>query len=65
MDGGQHILTVAKDASRTRDLEKMGYRVLRFWDHEILNKLDVVLEQVYRCLNTPHPNPLPEGEGVV
>ncbi|MBI3771622.1 MAG: endonuclease domain-containing protein [Gammaproteobacteria bacterium] len=64
-DGGQHGLVADKDARRTRELERMGYRVKRFWNHEILNEIEVVLGQIYCCLNTPHPNPLPEGEGVV
>jgi hypothetical protein len=39
--------------------------VLRFWNHEVLNNLEAVLEQIHAVLaNSPHPNPPPEGEGV-
>jgi len=53
------------DAERTHYLESMGYRVLRFWNHEVLAEVETVIEQIYRALvASPHPNPLPEGEGV-
>ena len=34
VDGGQHTPEV--DASRTAFLESQGYRVLRFWNNEVL-----------------------------
>ncbi|HEC14087.1 MAG TPA: DUF559 domain-containing protein, partial [Acidiferrobacteraceae bacterium] len=50
--------------------EAMGYRVMRFWNHEILSELDIVLEQIYTALiESPSPQPfyalgvLPEVEG--
>ena len=35
---------------------------MRFWDHEILNNLEVVLEAIRLNLENPHPDPLPERE---
>lgn len=64
LDGGQHLDQIGYDARRTRWLEQEGYRVLRFWNDDILKNLDGVLEQIVRVLldTAPHPNPLPGGE---
>src|SRR5438105_1286482 len=44
LDGGQHaIVQKVYDATRSNYLEAQGYRVLRFWDNEILSELDGVL----------------------
>jgi very-short-patch-repair endonuclease len=65
LDGGQHAEQQDEDAKRTRYLEALGYRVLRFWNHEVLGDLDAVLEviRIAVAVESPHPNPLPEGEG--
>jgi adenine-specific DNA-methyltransferase len=63
-DGGQHTEQVAYDAKRTVHLEGMGYRVMRFWNHEVLCELQSVLEQIRAALiETPSPQPSPEGRG--
>lgn len=51
LDGGQHLDQAACDARRTRWLEQEGYRVLRFWNDEVLQRLDEVLEQIVRALS--------------
>lgn len=63
-DGGQHSES-ARDEGRTRFLEAQGWRVLRFWNTEILKNTDGVIEVVMAALG-PHPNPPPPsaGEGV-
>jgi len=43
LDGGQHNEYEAKDIKRTKALEKEGYKVLRFWNNEVLNNIDGVL----------------------
>ena len=53
-DGGQHAQSAA-DARRTVFLESKGYRVLRFWNNEILNNLDGVAQAISSALSTPHP----------
>ncbi|MBE1160510.1 endonuclease domain-containing protein [Dyella acidiphila] len=64
LDGGQHAEMMAEDARRTRRLEALGYRVLRFWNNDALTNtetvLAVILEAVARA--APHPSPLPGGE---
>ncbi|WPH21304.1 endonuclease domain-containing protein [Variovorax paradoxus] len=47
-------------------LEAQGYRVLRFWNNEVLAQIDAIRERILRALqeDNPHPNPLPQaGEG--
>lgn len=62
-DGGQHsdIIHKAKDITRTEYLESQGYRVLRFWNNEILNETNAVLESIYNELQRPHPIPPPNA----
>ena len=44
LDGGQHSPDV--DAPRTEIIEAFGYRILRFWNHEVLANTDGVLEAI-------------------
>ena len=53
-DGGQHSNN-ASDGRRTAFLESKGYRVLRFWNNDILGHLDRVAEVIATALLTPHP----------
>jgi len=46
LDGGQHTEQQDEDSKRTRYLQVLGYRVLRFWNQEVLNDLDAVLEAI-------------------
>jgi len=44
------------DSRRTRFLETEGYRVLRFWNNDVLANIDGVLEVILRAINNdPHP----------
>jgi len=67
VDGGQH--NEKRDAGRTARLEEQGFRVLRFWNNDVLTNMDGVLEVIAGVLKEqeeqdPHPNPLPRaGEG--
>jgi len=66
LDGGQHVEAAGYDENRTRFIEAQGYRVLRFWNNEVLMQTDSVLEQILQALqeDNPHPSPLPQaGEG--
>ena len=58
VDGGQHNDRQLQDARRTAVLEKSGFRVLRFWNNEVLEKLDSVLEEILRAAEAP-PSPQP------
>jgi very-short-patch-repair endonuclease len=67
LDGGQHAIRTEQDASRTKILEAMGYLVLRFWNNDVLQNTEGVLEEILNTLlqhrsEPPHPDPLPNGE---
>lgn len=63
IDGGQHM---GKDKDLVRDmkLNAMGFRVLRFWNNQIIDNLEGVLTVILQHLQivTPPPSPLPQGE---
>lgn len=68
LDGGQHTPEV--DASRTRWLEAQGYVIRHFWNNNVMENLDGVLQVIASDLAAlaprlgPHPSPLPRaGEG--
>ena len=46
LDGGQHTDQIRQDKARSRELEAMGYRVLRFWNDDVLRDVDAVLEGI-------------------
>ena len=57
IDGGQHDLSQTEEANRTRFLESEGYRVLRFWNNEVLGTPEgvrsVIAENLQRVTPTP------------
>ena len=55
LDGGQHAERTASDARRDGFLQEKGYRVLRFWNHEVFDNCFGVLESIYAAL--PHHPP--------
>jgi very-short-patch-repair endonuclease len=64
VDGGQHDAQSGRDVERTRFLESQGYRVLRFWNNEVLGNIDGVLELIQGAIRpTPTPDPSPQGGG--
>lgn len=66
IDGGQHAEQMKYDERRTGFLESEGYRVLRFWNNEVLGNIDGVLEMVQSViLTTPTPAPPHKGEGSI
>lgn len=54
LDGGQHNTSekINYDKTRTTFLEKLGFRVLRYWDNEVFNHLDIVLEDIFAKAST-------------
>ena len=65
LDGGQHGSdeAEARDLIRTSEIQRCGFRVLRFWNHEVVERLDEVVETIWdelyaRTLTLPR-----EGEG--
>jgi len=52
LDGGHHSKDdiACKDEARTRWLEKEGYRVVRFWNTELSENMNGVLDTIYAAL---------------
>jgi very-short-patch-repair endonuclease len=46
VDGGQHAEHEQYDAARTEALREQGYRVIRFWNGDVLANLEGVLEAI-------------------
>ncbi len=72
LDGGQHQEQADYDARRDRKMEAEGFRVLRFWDNQVFQETQAVLEVILQALEgrtcshpvCPHPSPPPQaGEG--
>ena len=66
LDGSQHAApnAMSYDAARTAFLEAQGYRVLRFWNNDVLADMDTVLSAILGALSRDHPLPaqaLPES----
>lgn len=59
IDGGQHNAEV--DAPRTRIIEADGYRVVRFWNNDVLTNIEGVAVRLAEVLaeTSPPPNPPP------
>lgn len=80
LDGGQHNSDegLAYDNQRKDKLARAGYRVLRFWNVDVLNNLEGVVDMIRHTAGletafsyregipgaTPTPNPSPQGGGV-
>jgi very-short-patch-repair endonuclease len=70
-DGGQHAESIA-DRRRDAFLKRSGFRVLRFWNNDVLENPGGVFELIYAALYTPHPPTAaqwvppspPRGEGL-
>lgn len=50
VDGGQHACSEETDRQRTAVLNAKGYRVIRFWNHEVLRETDSVLQRIAEAL---------------
>jgi very-short-patch-repair endonuclease len=63
VDGGQHSAN-PKDETRTAFLEQEGYRVVRFWNNDVLGNMDGVLQIIAEAVRTdPPPTPSRKREG--
>ncbi len=58
VDGGQHGMApgVRQDVARDAFLRGEGFRILRFWNSEVNENLDGVMQEIWRVLHDPHPN---------
>jgi very-short-patch-repair endonuclease len=65
LDGGQHNESNgrANDERRDANLRRSNFKVLRFWNNDVLANIDGVMETVCLSLETPTPDPSPQGGG--
>ena len=64
LDGGQHGSRAGYDSARTDFLNAKGYRVIRFWNNDVLGNLDGVTATIIAALrDRPSPNPSRDAEG--
>ena len=64
IDGGQHSQQSAYDCERDEWLQKEGFRVIRFWNNQVLEEIEAVKEIIADLLganHAPHLNPPPQG----
>jgi very-short-patch-repair endonuclease len=50
LDGSQHLEQEEYDKERAEYLESQGYKVLRFWNNEVLNSIDGVILSIIQTL---------------
>jgi len=63
LDGGQHTEQASYDEARTAFLNTQGIRVLRFWNNQVLQETEAVMEAIWQALQ-PSPQPSPaSGRG--
>ena len=59
LDGGQHADQKEKDEERTKRLAGWGFRVLRFWNNEVLSNTEGVLQVIRDTLASARTSPDP------
>jgi very-short-patch-repair endonuclease len=57
LDGGGHAEPSrrTRDDDRARDLKRLGVRLLRFWNPDVLQNIDGVMERILRAVRPPSP----------
>ena len=58
VDGGQHGDQAVQDEMRTKALERVGFRVLRLWNNEVLQHIEAVRERIWTAVQEKQ-NPSP------
>jgi very-short-patch-repair endonuclease len=67
LDGGQHteVDHIRHDAVRDAVLKREGFVTLRFWNAEIDDNLDGVVETIWRTLAAAVPHPARQGRATL
>ena len=63
VDGGQHAKSIQKDSERDAWFQEQNVKVLRFWDNEVLENMEGVLESIKKKCSPPSPAPPTRGGG--
>ena len=51
LDGSQHLEQAEYDVERTRYLESRGYKVIRFWNNDVMNDIEGVIRAIEMALH--------------
>jgi len=52
LDGGQHVEQAVYDRKREEEMKRAGFQTLRFWNHEVLNETEAVMERIRQVAET-------------
>ena len=52
LDGSQHLNQGAYDEERTEYLKSQGYKVIRFWNHQVMNDIEGVIRAIILAMET-------------
>ena len=52
LDGSQHLEQEEYDEERTKYLKSQGYKVIRFWNNQVMNDIDGVIKEIVFALET-------------
>jgi len=63
IDGGQHAIERAKDIERDNWLQEQEFRVLRFWNNDVLTNIEGVIETIRASIVSSHPPLTPPIKG--
>ena len=61
LDGGQHAQQEEEDVARTLEIVRRGYRVIRFWNNDVMRNLAGVLEIIRQELGNSRSEVCPLG----
>lgn len=59
LDGSQHLEQEEYDAERTKYLEAQGYKVIRFWNNQVMKEIEAVILAIMKALRPTPPQPSP------
>jgi very-short-patch-repair endonuclease len=63
LDGGLHAERTEADNRRAAEIACHGYRIIRFWNNDVLENLEEVLETIRHALEAPPPLPTSPPRG--
>jgi len=52
MDGSQHLEQEEYDSERTKYLESQGYKVIRFWNHDVMKDIEGVIRAIIHAMDS-------------
>jgi very-short-patch-repair endonuclease len=56
MDGSQHLDQQEYDEERTKYFESIGYKVIRFWNNDVMKDIESVIRAIIQAMDSEHPS---------